>query len=131
MKPESDRDLKSLSGGSFGLGLDWSCGPQLASVNGVIVWFGRGNFINASIFGFFVLWNAIPSVFVPFRYLMIRLAASVCLRVALWLYFESRLVAVAISGRVDVANHWRLPVYDCRMLLPFEQLFDWSKEIVV
>ena len=68
--------------------------------------------MNASIFGFIVLWNAIPRVLVPFRYLIMRFAASICLRIALWLYFDRRLVSVAISGRVDVANHWRLPVYD-------------------
>ena len=41
---------------------------------------------------------------------MILLAESMCFRVALWLYFDRRFVAVAISGRVDVASHWRLPV---------------------
>ena len=39
MNLESDCDLKSSNGGSFGLGFDWSCCPHLASVNGVIVWF--------------------------------------------------------------------------------------------
>ena len=72
MNPESDHDLKSCNGGSFGLGFDLSCGPQLASVNGVIVWVWRGNFMNASIFGFTVLWNAIPRVLVPFRWCVSR-----------------------------------------------------------
>ena len=41
MNPESDCDLKSSNGGSFGLGFNWSCGPQLASMNGVIVCLNR------------------------------------------------------------------------------------------
>ena len=93
-------------------GLDWSCGLQFASVNGVTLFAGIGNLINVLSFGCDVLWNAIPRVLVSLRYRMMRLAASICFLVALWLYCDSRFVAVAISGRVEVANHWRLPVYD-------------------
>ena len=112
MNPERDLDLNSSNGWSSGLGFDWSCGPQLASVNGVMIWVWRGNLMNASIFGFIVLWKAILRVLVTFRHQMMCFAASICLRVALRLYFDRRLVTVAMSGLVDVANHWRLPVYD-------------------
>ena len=68
--------------------------------------------MNVPILGFGVLCNAITRVLVPLRYLIMSFVVSIGLCVALWLYFNRRLVAVAISGRVDIANHWRLPVYD-------------------
>eukprot|EP00957_Ditylum_brightwellii_P076745 5833446-Ditylum_brightwellii.AAC.1 len=42
-KPNMEWDLNKSSSGSvlFGFGLDWSCGPQLASVNGMVVWEGQ------------------------------------------------------------------------------------------
>ena len=65
--PDNDRDLNNSSGLSFGLGVDCSCGPQIASANGVTVVGAVGNLMNdcSSVFG--AEWNAIPNVLVPLR----------------------------------------------------------------
>jgi len=76
MKPEMERDLKISMGGSDGFGLDWSWGPQFASVKGVIVLLERGNLKKELRVEFLRLWKEMPRCFVPLRYLRTRLAAS-------------------------------------------------------
>ena len=65
MKPDRERLLKSSSGGSFGFGFDWSWGPQLASVKGVVVWGSIRNFTKEDKLLLMRLWNAIPMDLVP------------------------------------------------------------------
>ena len=55
INPESDRVLKRSRGGAFFVGLDWSWGPQLASVNGVIDVVLTGNLTKALMVGFWLL----------------------------------------------------------------------------
>jgi hypothetical protein len=64
MYPEIDRDLNSSSSLCVDV-LDWSCGPQFASVKGVVAFGSTGNFTNDSIELFLLLWNAIPRFLVP------------------------------------------------------------------
>ena len=52
---EIDLDLKISIGGSAFFGLDWFCGPQFVSVNGVTVFVGIRNLMNAFSFGCDVL----------------------------------------------------------------------------
>ena len=76
MNPDTERLLNRSRGGSLGLGLDWSCGPQLASVKGVIFYGSSGNFTNASSLELLRLVKEIPRFLVPFKYLPTCLHAS-------------------------------------------------------
>ena len=68
MNPEIDRLLKRSRGGLSGFGLDWSCGPQLASVKGVICVGSSGNLTKTSSAEFLLLVKEMPKCFVPFKY---------------------------------------------------------------
>ena len=72
-----------------------------------------GNFTKDCRAEVFLLWKAIPNVRVPLRYLTTRFAAAMCPFDGFSVYFASIFVIVAISGRVDVANHVREPMIDC------------------
>ena len=59
---------RSSSGGVFPcFGLDWSCGPQLASVNGVVVLGEIGKWRNDSRCSLGQLEKVMPKSFVPLR----------------------------------------------------------------
>jgi hypothetical protein len=64
-----ERDLKSSSsiGGSLGLGIDASCGPQFASENGSILLGAMGNFTKDSRDELMLLLNVMPKLEVPLR----------------------------------------------------------------
>ena len=70
-KPAIERVLKRSSsiGEASGEGTDWSCGPHLALVNGVMIDGFRGNWTKDSIFELFLLENWIPRSDVPLTYL--------------------------------------------------------------
>ena len=70
--PAIERVLNRSSsiGGASGAGIDWFCGPQLASVNGVMIDGFRGNWTKDSIFESFLLENSIPRSDLPLRYRM-------------------------------------------------------------
>ena len=105
MNPDIERLLKRSRGGAFGLGFDWSCGPQLASVNGVIFVGSSGNLTKASSLELRPLVNEMPRYLVPFRYRPTCLHASKWAFVAHCVYFDNMFVIVAKSGRVLVASH--------------------------
>jgi hypothetical protein len=90
-------------------GLLWSWGPQLASHMEVTVVGSIGNFTNDSNCAWRWVVKQIPFALVPLRYLM------TCLTCVRWpgdrlaVYFASRLVMVAISGRVEIVNQFRHP----------------------
>ena len=115
IKPDIDRLLKSSRGGSFGFDFDWSWGPQLASVKGVMDLGLIENLANASNLKLRLLVNSIPRCLVPLRQQPPYLNVSRCPFVALWIYLESIFVMVAISGHVLVANHWKHPVSCCSL----------------
>ena len=117
-KPESDLDLNgSRVLVSCGLGFDWSCGPQLASVRDVTWVVGRGNFRNELISALAVVVNSMPCSLVPFKYLMTLFAASICPLEGLRVYFARRLVIVAMSGRVEIESQFRQPTNCCMVWL--------------
>ena len=62
-----ERDLKRATAGSFGRGLDWSWGPQLASVKGVRVLGERGNLMNELRTSLRRLWKEMPRCLLPLR----------------------------------------------------------------
>ena len=105
--------MKRLSGLPAGFGLEWSCGPQFASENGVTDAGLSGNLMKDWSLVFLREWKAIPNVLVPLRYWMTLLQASRWPVVAQWLYHDIRLVIVVISGLVEIASHCKEPVNCC------------------
>ena len=87
--------------------VDWSCGPQFASVSPVRDVIGNWTYDESS--ELLSMLNDIPLSMVPFRY------RSICLQWFRWptdgldRYLERIFVAVEMSGLVDVANHWNDP----------------------
>lgn len=61
MNTDIDLGLKSSNLEVPGCGFDWSCGPQLASVNGMAESGFNGNLINDWRFKFGALWKVIPN----------------------------------------------------------------------
>ena len=118
-KPAIERVLKRSSsiGAAFGAGTDWSCGPQLALVNGVMIFGLSGNWTKDSIFELFLLENSMPRSEVPFRYRMVYLTESIWPGEQLLLYWDMMLVMVARSGRVWQLSQFNEPTYSCRALL--------------
>ena len=109
--PDKERDLNRSSSG-FGFpsfGVDWSCGPQFASVSDTIVVGSMGNFTKEFKSDRSVLLNTMPSVFVPLRYLMTHFAAWMWPLEALVVYCASMLVIGWMSGRVDIDNQLSEP----------------------
>ena len=116
-KPDILRDLKSSNScGLDGLGIDWSCGPQLASVMAVIRCESIGNLTWELSVALSWLEKVIPKVRVPFKYLMTCLAARMWPLVALVVYLARKLVTGAISGRVEMASQLREPTRVCSVL---------------
>jgi hypothetical protein len=114
MWPEREREVNnSTCLVSFCCGLLWSCGPQFASHKDVTVDGSIGNLTCDSSFSCCLLLKLIPSVLVPLRYLMTRFAALMCDCVAFTVYWASRFVIVAISGRVDNERHVKHHMSTC------------------
>jgi len=95
-------------------GTDWSCGPQLALVNGLMIDGLRGNWTKDSVIELFLLENWIPRSDVTLRYRIVYLTESIWPGEQLLLYWEMMLVMVARSrcqvggqyqGRSQVDGH--------------------------
>ena len=99
------------SGGSWGLGIDWSCDPQFASV---IAWILEciGKWTKDWRESLESLWKAIPRDFVPLMYLMMCLAAAIWPYDGLFCCCARRFVATARSGLVPCDSHKSDPTYD-------------------
>ena len=107
MKPERDHDWNNGRSVVVFLLVDWSCGPQFASVSPVRDSIGKWTYEASS--ELLSILNDIPLSIVPFRYL------SMCLQWFRWptdgldRYLERILVAVEMSGLVEVDSHWKEP----------------------
>ena len=100
--PDIERALKRSSSGGclLGWGLDWSWGPQSASVNGVVDFGQTGKWRKDSRCSLGLLEKVRPRSLVPLIYLMAYFAALRCPGDCFVWYWERRDVMVLRSFRV-------------------------------
>jgi hypothetical protein len=77
---------------------------------------GIGNFTYALIFAVDVVVKRIPLDFVPWRYFITRLIASMWPLAGIIVYLAIMLVMVAMSGRVEIDNQFKHPKNFCMYL---------------